>query len=315
MSTDRQVRHSKRNGSVSAEAFRVRYLRRSRELYRKFLENKPWIAQLYSHFLELRSGLKIVDVGCGTGDFTRYLARLCSGRCTAIGIDNKQQSLRAAESDTRREGLSKRISYRLGDVLSIPIEDDYSDLTCCRTLLMHLQNPKSAVSEMTRITKPGGLVAAIEGGRMVSFLDPEDEEYTELSREANEAWLRAIRKLEAKEFKIGERLPSIFQKAGLEEVRAEIHADAWLYCDPRRKLSDIKDQLEFEFSLSKENRGRDRKYLSVGGLSRAKVSKYYRAHDRKVRQLLSDDRKLRANTSFYGATFVLVTGRKKPRSN
>src|SRR6266700_7165135 len=299
MSRSTLVRRRKRTLSVSAQAFRVRYLRRSRELYRRFLEGKPWVAQMYKQFLGLRPELRLVDVGCGTGDFTRYLVRLCSGSCTAVGVDNKQQSLQAASADTRREGLSKQISYKLGNVLNIPIADDYSDLTCCRTVLMHVQDPQKAVREMTRITKPGGLVAAIEGGRMISFLDPRDEEYTELSREANEAWLRAIRKLEAKEFKIGERLPSIFQKAGLEEVRAEIHADAWLYCDPRRKLSDIKDQLEFEFSLSKENRGRDRKYLSVGGLSRAKVSKYYRAHDRKVRQLLSDDRKLRANTSFY----------------
>ena len=311
MSRHPPVRHPIRNRSVSAQAFRVRYLRRSRELYRRFLEEKPWIAQLYRHFLELRRGLKIVDVGCGTGDFTRYLVRLCSGPCIAIGVDNKQQSLRAAEEDTKKEGLSEQISYKLGDVLRIPIEDCYSDLTCCRTLLMHLQNPRRAVSEMARITKPSGLVAAIEDGRMVSFLDPRDEDYTELSYEANQAWLRSIQRLEGKEFKIGERLPSIFQEAGLYEIRSEIHADAWLYCDPRRRLHDIKAQLQFEYSLSRENRGRDGKYLLAGGLSRAKISRYYRMHDRRVRELLSDDKKLRTDTSFYGATFVLVTGRRR----
>lgn len=304
-----------RKKSVSTQAFRVNYLRRSRELYRRFLEGKPWIAQLYRHFLDLRPGLRIVDVGCGTGDFTRYLAQLCSGRSSITGVDNRQQSLRAAENETRRNGLSKVISYRVGDVLNIPIENDYADITCCRTLLMHLQDPLKAIDEMTRITRPGGLVAAIEGGRMTSFLDPNDDEYTELSHEANGAWLRAVSRLEGKEFKIGERLPSMFQKAGLDEIRAEIHADAWLYCDPRRKLLDIKDQLEFEFSLSKESRGRDRKYLLVGGLPRSKIRKYCTTHDRKVRELLSDDRRLRADTSFYGATFVLVTGRKKHQTN
>ena len=309
MSRHPRVKDSKRS-SVSAQAFRIRYLRRSRDLYRRFLEGKPWIAQLYRHFLELRPGLRIVDVGCGTGDFTRYLVRLSSGPCIAIGVDNKQQSLRAAEEDTKREGLSEWISYKLGDVLSIPIDDDYSDLTCCRTVLMHLQDPQKAVSEMARITKPGGLVAAIEGGRMVSFLDPKDEDYTELSYEANQAWLRAVRRLEGKEFKIGERLPGILQKAGLYEIRSEIHADAWLYCDPRRRLHDIKAQLLFESSLSRESRTRDRRYLEAGGLSRTRISQYYRKHDSRVKELLSDDKKLRADTSFYGATFVLVTGRK-----
>ena len=265
---------------------------------------------MYKQFLGLRPELRLVDVGCGTGDFTRYLVRLCSGSCTAVGVDNKQQSLQAASADTRREGLSKQISYKLGDVLNIPIADDYSDLTCCRTVLMHLQDPQKAVREMTRITKPGGLVAAIEGGRMISFLDPRDEQYTELSHEANQAWLKAVRRVEGKEFKIGERLPSIFQETGLHDIQSEIHADAWLYCDPRRRLEDIKAQLEFESSLSKESRKRDRKYLEAGGLSQAKIGHYYRKHDRRVKELLSDDRKLRTDTSFYGATFILVTGRK-----
>jgi len=314
MSKRLPTRSHKRNTSVSAHAFRVRYLRRSRELYRRFLEGKPWITQLYRQFLGLRPGLRIVDVGCGTGDFTRYLVRLCSGRCTVIGVDNRQPSLQAADGDTRREGLSKQISYKLGDALSIPIEDNYSDLTCCRTVLMHLQDPRKAVSEMIRVTKPGGLVAAIEGGRMVSFLDPKDEEFTELSYETNQAWLNAVRRLEGKEFKIGERLPSIFQDTGLQDIQSEIHADAWLYCDPRRRLEDIKAELRFESSLSRESRKRDRKYLEKGGLSEAKISRYYRKYERRVKELLSDDKKLRMDASFYGATFVLVTGRKGHRT-
>jgi ubiquinone/menaquinone biosynthesis C-methylase UbiE len=312
MSRHPPIRSPKRNRSVSAQAFRVGYLRRSRELYRRFLERKPWISQLYRQFLGLRPGLRIVDVGCGTGDFTRYLVRLCSGRCTAIGVDNRKPSLQAAIGDTRREGLAKQISYKLGDALSVPIEDDYSDLTCCRTVLMHLKDPQKAVSEMTRVTKPGGLIAAIEGGRMVSFVDPRDEEYTELSYETNQAWLRAIKKLEGKEFKIGERLPSIFQETGLYDIQSEIHADAWLYCDPRRRLRDIKAELRFESSLSRESRRRDRNYLEKGGLSRANINRYYRKYDRRVKELLSDDKKLRTDASFYGATFVLVTGRKGP---
>ena len=67
---------------------------------------------------------------------------------------------------------------------------------------------------------------------MVSFVDPRDEEYTELSYETNQAWLRAIKKLEGKEFKIGERLPRIFQETGLYDIQSEIHADAWYTATP-----------------------------------------------------------------------------------
>ncbi len=124
--------------SVSAVAFKVRCLKRSRELYQKYLETRPWIRQLYKTFLGLDPGLRIVDVGCGTGDFTRYLAELTGGRCDIIGVDTRAASLRAATVETKKARLPSTISYRKGDAFNIPLPDGYADLTCCRTLLMHL---------------------------------------------------------------------------------------------------------------------------------------------------------------------------------
>jgi hypothetical protein len=96
---------------------------------------------------------------------------------------------------------------------------------------------------------------------MRAFYDPEDEEYSMLAERAYEAWVNGIRKLEGKEFKIGEKLPGIFRKAGLFGLKAEVQADAWLYSDPRRRLSDVKAELRFDYSLFKERRRKDRKYL------------------------------------------------------
>ncbi len=96
--------------------------------------------------------MRIVDVGCGTGDFTRHLADLAKGKCKIIGVDNRTASLKSAERETEKEGLGGRISYRKGDAYEIPVRDNWSDLTCCRTVLMHLTDPLKAVQEMTRIT-------------------------------------------------------------------------------------------------------------------------------------------------------------------
>jgi ubiquinone/menaquinone biosynthesis C-methylase UbiE len=49
---------------------------------------------------------------------------------------------------------------------------------------MHLPDPLRAVKEMARITKNGGSVIAVEGGRMASFYDPDDEEYSKLAQRA-----------------------------------------------------------------------------------------------------------------------------------
>src|SRR5215467_5473370 len=132
---------SPKKASVSSHAFKVRYLRRSREIYRNFLASKPWIKSLHSAVLGVRPGMRIVDVGCGTGDFTRYVASLVPGKSTIIGVDARAASLKSAEKETAKEKTQSRISYRKGDVYKIPIDDGWADLTCCRTLIMHLTEP------------------------------------------------------------------------------------------------------------------------------------------------------------------------------
>jgi len=286
-------------------------LRRSREIYRRYLESKPWLNQLYTSFLNIKPGQKIVDVGCGTGGFTRHLARLSNKRATILGIDSNEKSIHAAITDTKKARLSQTVSYKLGDVYKIPLEDDFSDLTCCRTLLMHLTEPLKAVREMARVTRTGGSVVALEGGKMRAFYDPGDERYSKLAERAYEAWVNGVRKLEGKEFKIGEKLPGIFQKAGLSNIKAEVQADAWLYSDPRRTLSDVKAELHFDYSLFKERRRKDRKYLLAGGLSNTTITSYFNRLEARIKELLSNDEKLRNDASFYAATFLLVSGAKK----
>jgi len=207
--------------------------------------------------------------------------------------------------------LSQCVSYELGDVYKIPLENGYADLTCCRTLLMHLTEPLKAVKEMARVTRTGGSVVVLEGGKMGAFYDSNDEEYSMLAERAYEAWINGIRKLEGKEFKIGEKLPGIFQKAGLSEIKAEIQADAWLHSDPRRRLSDVKAELRFDYSLFKERRRKDRKYLLAGGMSNSQITSYFNRLEARTKALISDDKTLRNDASVYAATFFLVAGTKQ----
>ena len=297
--------------NVSALAFRVSYLRRSREIYRRYLESKPWLNQFYISFFDIKPGQKIVDVGCGPGDFTRQLARLSSQKATILGIDSNEKSIQAAITDTKKAGLARTVSYRMADVYKIPLEDGHADLTCCRTLLMHLTDPLMAVKEMARITKEGGSVVAVEGGRMVAFYDPDDEEFSKLAERAYSAWIDGIRKLEGKTFGIGEKLPGIFRKAGLSSIKAEVQADSWLYSDPRRRLRDVKDELRFDYSIFKERRRKDRKYLIAGGMSNFQITSYFKRQEARTKALLSSDVKLRNDASFYAPTFFLVSGVKK----
>jgi ubiquinone/menaquinone biosynthesis C-methylase UbiE len=118
----------------------VKYLRKSRQILRRYKETKPWLDQIYATFLDLGPGLRIVDVACGPGDFTRYLARLSKGKSRVVGIDSSEKGIAAAVADTKNSNFSKMISYKDGDAYKIPLDDEYSDLTCCRSLLIHLSD-------------------------------------------------------------------------------------------------------------------------------------------------------------------------------
>src|SRR5690242_17936970 len=114
-----QTKGRRRGESISKSAFRVKYLRRSRKLWNRYLNSKPWVNQLYESFLDIRPGQRVVDVGCGPGDFTRYLARLSDGKSKILGIDSNPKSIKAGISDTKKAHLSQVVSYKLGDVYKI----------------------------------------------------------------------------------------------------------------------------------------------------------------------------------------------------
>lgn len=302
----------KKKSGLSPTYYTVKYLRRSRELYRKYLETKPWIRLLYKDFFHLRPGIRIVDVGCGTGDFTRHLVSLVPGKCEAIGIDQRGVSLRSAEAETRKAGLSDRIFYKKGDASQVPLDDNYADLVCCRTLLIHLEDPARAVREMIRVAKPGGMVAAIEHGHLNSFYDPEEREFTELVHESDHAMLSGVQKLEGKDYGIGEKLPSMFLNAGLTEVKAELQGEAWMFCDSRLDPKYVKAELQFGLQSFQERKKRLHRALLAGGMNRKKVDTMFRIQERRFKELLSDDARLRRDATFSGQALFLVAGRKKP---
>jgi len=267
---------------------------------------------MHSTLLGLKPGMKIVDVGCGTGDFTRYLASLILGRSKIIGVDFRAANVSAAEKQTRKEGMAGRISFRKGDAYNIPVEDGWADLVCCRTLLMHLTEPLKAVREMSRVARKGGTVAAFENAGGFDFVyTPVDERFTKLALRIGESLVDGVRELEGKHFDIGYRLPTIFHKAGLREIMAEVQADTYLASDPRRRLEDVRDELTFHLASFKETKKLHEKAMIAGGAPKQKIDQYNRWVEKWMKSLLDDDEKLRNDTVVSTGGMFIVAGRKQ----
>ena len=101
----------------------------------------------------LRSGMDLLDVGCGPGTITVGLAEwVAPGR--VIGIDIAPGIVEEAAR------AFPTVHFEVADVYDLPYETDSFDVAHAHQVLQHVTDPVRALREMRRVTRPGGIVAA-----------------------------------------------------------------------------------------------------------------------------------------------------------
>ncbi len=99
--------------------------------------------------LDLKSGDKVLDVGCGTGESTRYLSRLYQG-VVVEGMDISTGMLAVAQ---RHDPDS---IYFEGDVCAIPRTDSSYNLVISCFTFRNFPEREASIAEMLRVLRPGG---------------------------------------------------------------------------------------------------------------------------------------------------------------
>jgi ubiquinone/menaquinone biosynthesis C-methylase UbiE len=113
------------------------------------------LAPLFIDFAGIADGDSILDVGCGTGSLTFALAKAARPD-EIIGIDYSPVFVEAAA----RRNKDPRIAIRQGDACDLPFEDGTFDRALALLVLHFVPDAGKAVSEMRRVVRPGGVVAA-----------------------------------------------------------------------------------------------------------------------------------------------------------
>jgi len=96
----------------------------------------------------------VLDVGCGTGNFTVKLARSVK---SVVGVDISESMLEKARKKIRELKLSNATVIR-ANALHLPFESERFDAVYSVTALEFFESPSEAVKEMKRVAKKGGWI-------------------------------------------------------------------------------------------------------------------------------------------------------------
>jgi len=122
--------------------------------------NLAWQAQaiwpqeqaLFARY-RLSGPLRVLDLGCGTGEITRRLADLYP-RAHIVGIDILESNLALARRDSTSYGA--RVVYETGDAFALQHADASFDLVVCRHMSQAVPHFDQVFNEISRVLKPRG---------------------------------------------------------------------------------------------------------------------------------------------------------------
>jgi len=105
-------------------------------------------------------GAYVLDVGCGAGVTSCFLARRYG--CRVMGVDIRARMVERSEERARREGVANRVEFRVADAQDLPFEDDLFDAVITESVTSFPKDKHRAVNEYVRVTRPGGYVGLAE---------------------------------------------------------------------------------------------------------------------------------------------------------
>ena len=107
-------------------------------------------ARLRRLLAPLTGNERALDVGCGTGAFAYAIAPLVG---EVVGVDSSEGYLASA-----REHAPENCRFVLGNAESLDFPYGDFDLVGCLRVLHHVRRPELVVSELARVTRPGGRI-------------------------------------------------------------------------------------------------------------------------------------------------------------
>jgi enediyne biosynthesis protein CalE5 len=186
----------------------------------------------------VRPGHVVLDLGSGTGYPALLAAQTAGPTGSVTGVDVAADMLAVAERKASRMGL-RNITFRPGDVTTLPFPTASFDAVTSRFCLMFLPDIPTAAGEIVRVLKPGGWVAAMvwsaaENNPSISLSMAAIKQVVDLPPPDPTA--PGIFRLA----KAGE-LAGMLREAGLTDVAEQEFLSEWSYESPDQYFNSLMD--------------------------------------------------------------------------
>jgi len=118
--------------------------------------HEMWLASK----LELKPGMRVLDVGCGVGGPMRTIARF--SKAHVVGLNNNDYQITRGKRLNEQAGLSHLCSFLKADFMKVPSDDNSYDAIYQVEATCHAPDKVGIYKEIYRLLKPGQLFAGFE---------------------------------------------------------------------------------------------------------------------------------------------------------
>ena len=163
--------------------------------------------------LDLRSGSRVLDYGCGPGFVTEGMAVVVGTDGRVYGVDLNPQFVATA---TERARETANVSFHLVEGNRIPLADGTVDRLLCKNVLEYVPDVQTTLAEFHRVLEPGGRLLLIDSDWGFVVVEPWGAART---RRFFDAASPAF-----KEPEIGRKLRAHLLEAGFDDVEVSVQA-------------------------------------------------------------------------------------------
>jgi ubiquinone/menaquinone biosynthesis C-methylase UbiE len=160
----------------------------------------------------LSGPIRILDLGCGTGEITRRLAARYPA-ATLLGVDILEENLAIARRNSAP--LGERVRYEKGDAFALSASDAAFDLVTCRHMSQAVPHFENVLAEITRVLTPGGWLHLLSEDYGMLHIPNGHFDSDRFWGENALAFLRSV----GCDGHIGRHTPPLLEAAGYRDIR------------------------------------------------------------------------------------------------